>query len=326
MRKLLLALAVSVASADLSSAGAETYPSRPMTMVVPFGPGGATDVLARVIARRISEVMGQQVIVENVVGAGGTTGTLRVAKGRADGYQFLLGTAGTHAYTPTLYKRPPYNSVSDFAPVAIIAEVPTILVLRQDLPTDNFQQFVAYTKANQSKMQFGSAGVGSGTHLACALLNATIGVDVTHVPYRGGPQVFHDLIGGRLDYWCPASTIAIPQIVGRQVKALAVLSKGRSAILPTLASAHEEGLADFDAGTWYGLFLPKGTPTPIIRTLHDATVAAMNSRAVEDQLREVGATLVGVDRRTPEYFVNFIKEETAKWAIPITAAGLNGSM
>lgn len=311
---------------NVSNVSGDNYPSRALTMIVPFGAGGATDVMARVIARRISEVLGQQIVVENVVGAGGTTGALRVAKARPDGYQLLLGTAGTHAYAPTLYKNLPYNSVSDFAPVGLVAEVPTILVVRKNLPLNSFQEFIAYAKVNQAKMQYGSAGVGSGTHLACALLNATLGINVTHVPYRGGSQVFQDLIGGRLDYWCPASTIAIPQISGEQVKALAVLSRERSAILPSVASAHEEGLANFNAGTWYGLFLPKDTPISIIQVLHGATVTAMNSPAVQDQLSKVGATLVSGERRSPEYFINFVREEAAKWASPITAAGLKASI
>lgn len=310
---------------NVSNVSGDNYPSRALTMIVPFGAGGATDVMARVIAR-ISEVLGQQIVVENVVGAGGTTGALRVAKARPDGYQLLLGTAGTHAYAPTLYKNLPYNSVSDFAPVGLVAEVPTILVVRKNLPLNSFQEFIAYAKVNQAKMQYGSAGVGSGTHLACALLNATLGINVTHVPYRGGSQVFQDLIGGRLDYWCPASTIAIPQISGEQVKALAVLSRERSAILPSVASAHEEGLANFNAGTWYGLFLPKDTPISIVQVLHGATVTAMNSPAVQDQLSKVGATLVSGERRSPEYFINFVREEAAKWASPITAAGLKASI
>lgn len=325
MGKLIFSIALA-ALGNIGSATAQIYPSRPLTMVVPFGAGGATDVTARIVARAISEVLGQQVIVENVVGGGGTTGTVRVAKATPDGYHFLLGTAGTHAYSQSIYKRPPYNAVTDFAPVTLIAEVPTILVARKNLPVRNFREFVTYSKASEAKMQYGSAGVGSGTHLACALLNSRIGVNITHIPYRGGTQAFQDLIGGRIDYWCPASTIATPQIEGEQVMALAILSKTRSPALPNLASVHEQGLANFEAGTWYGIFLPKGTPAVIVQKLHDATVAAMDIRTVQEQLRNVGANVVAPERRSPDYFANFVQEEIAKWAIPIKAAGLGGSM
>ena len=182
--RLLAAIAVATIAFG-TSAGAQDFPTRPMTMVIPFAAGGPTDVLGRVIAAHMSEVLGQQVIVENIGGAGGMTGSERVAKATPDGYQFVLGTVGTHAQGQTLYKHPLYNAVTDFTPVILVAEVPIVLITRKDLPVNNFQEFVSYAKANQTHMQFGSAGAGSATHLGCVLVNYRIGIDVTHVPYAG---------------------------------------------------------------------------------------------------------------------------------------------
>src|SRR6516162_3994698 len=212
------------------------------------------------------------VTIENVGGAGGMTGASRVAKAAPDGYSVLLGTTSTLAVNQTFYKHPLYNAVTDFAPVALIAESPIVLIARRDLPANNLQGFIAYAKANQAKMQYGSAGVGSSVHLACAGLNAAIGVNITHVPYRGGASAMQDLMAGRIDYQCPAAELAIPHIQGNSVKAIAVLTKYRSPTLPNLASAHEQGLANFDAGAWFSFVLPKGTPAAIVQKLHNATV------------------------------------------------------
>jgi tripartite-type tricarboxylate transporter receptor subunit TctC len=179
---------------------AQDYPSRPISMVIPFAAGGPTDVLGRVVAARMSEVLHQQVVVENVTGAGGQTGSKRVADAKPDGYSFVIGTVGTHAQSQTLYKKPLYDASTDFTPVALIAQVPIVLIARKDLPVKDFKEFVAYAKANQGKMQFGSAGAGSATHLGCVLLNYLIGVEITHVPYRGTGPAMQDLAAGRIDY------------------------------------------------------------------------------------------------------------------------------
>src|SRR5436309_14865906 len=179
---------------------AQGYPSKPMTMIIPFAAGGPTDVLGRVMAQRMSELLGHQVIVENVGGAGGMTGSKRVADAAPDGYTCVLGTVGTHAQSQTMYKKPLYHAATDFAPVARIAEVPIVLITRKDLPVNNLQQFISYAKANQTKMQYGSAGAGSATHLGCVLLNYLIRVDIPHIPYRGTGPAMQDLQGGRLDY------------------------------------------------------------------------------------------------------------------------------
>jgi tripartite-type tricarboxylate transporter receptor subunit TctC len=183
-----------------SQANAQKFPDRLMTMIIPFAAGGPTDILGRVVAGRMSELLGQQVVVENVTGAGGMTGSARVAKAAPDGYQFVLGTVGSAAQGQTLYKHPLYNTVTDFTPVILIAEVPLVLITRKDLPVSNFKEFVAYAREHQAEMQFGSAGAGSATHLGCVLMNYLIGLKITHVPYRGTGPAMQDLQGGRIDF------------------------------------------------------------------------------------------------------------------------------
>jgi len=306
----------------VAPAAAQDWPSRPVTMVVPFAAGGPMDTVGRILGGRLGEVLGQQVVVENVGGAGGMTGAARVAKATPDGYQFVLGNIGTHAHSQTLYKNPLYNAAADFSPVVLIAELPQVLIARKDLPARNLQDFIAYARQHQAKMQYGSGGAGSATHIACVLLNAAIGINVTHVPYRGGGPALQDLVAGRIDYQCLDAPIAVPQIEAGAVKAIAVLTRERSAVLPTLASAHEQGLTDFAAANWCAIFLPERTPAPIVGKLHDAMVATMETPAVRTRMTEIGADLVAPERRSPDYLAGFVRGEIAKWAAPIRASGV----
>jgi tripartite-type tricarboxylate transporter receptor subunit TctC len=301
---------------------AETWPIRPPTMVVPFAAGGPMDAVARILQSALSDALQQQVIVENVGGAGGMLGTARVAKSAPDGYQFVLGNLGTHAVSQTLYKTPLYNSITDFTPVVLIADLSLVMVARKDLPANNLQEFIVYAKANQKTMQFASGGAGSATHLGCALINARIGVDVTHVPYRGGAPAMQDLIAQRVDYLCIDTPIAIPQIASGAIKPIAILTHGRSPSLPNLASAHEQGLTDFEASNWSAFFLPKGTPAAIVQKLRDATVAALNNPTVQKRFKENGIDLVADERRSSTYLAQFVTGEIAKWARPIKSSGL----
>lgn len=320
MNRLLAVLAAFVAMTAF--AFAQNWPVRPLNMVVAFPAGGSDDILGRILAPHLSEFLGQQVIVENAGGGGGITGTSRVARAAPDGYEFMLGTSATHALSQTLHKNPPYDATNDFAPVALIAEQPFVLIARKDLPSNDLKQFIAYAKANEAKIQYGSAGAGSATHLVCALFNAVAGIKAKHIPYNGGAPAMQDLIAGRIDYFCPVVTIAIPQVENQRVKAVAIFTKGRAPILPNLASAQEQGLADFAANTWFAIFLPKGAPTPIIRKLHDATVAAMETPTVQARLKEIGANVVTPERRTPDYLKNFLNSEIEKWKVAIKAADL----
>ena len=322
VRKLFAAFAAALSFAFTLPAHAQKFPDRPMTMIIPFAAGGPTDVLGRVIAGRMSEVLGQNVVVENVGGAGGMTGSARVANAPPDGYMFVLGTVGTHAQGQTLYKQPLYNAATDFTPVILIAEVPLVLETRKDLPVQDFKEFVAYAKANQTKMQFGSAGAGSATHLGCVLLNYTIGVTITHVPYRGTGPALQDLEGGRIDYMCDVITTAKPPIDGGQVKGIATLDDKRSPALPNLPTAAEQG-ATVVAYTWNAIFLPKNTPAPIVKTLNDAALAAMHTPAVRDRLTGLGAEIVPDNQATPQYLGGFVASEIKKWEGPIKASGVS---
>jgi tripartite-type tricarboxylate transporter receptor subunit TctC len=251
------------------------------------------------------------------------TGVARVAKAAPDGYQFVLGGTGTFAANQTLYKNPLYNAANDFAPVALLAEQPVVLVARKDLPAANLPEFIAYARANQANMQYGSPGAGSTSHLACVLLNAAVGINVAHIPYRGGAPAFQDLIAGRIDYVCPFSSAAIPQIESKAVKPIAVLSKQRLPILPNLASTHEQGLANFEVYQWLALFLPKGTPAAIVQKLHDAAVRTIETPFVQERLKALGTTLAAPERRSPEYLQSFVASEIEKWADPIRSAGIS---
>jgi tripartite-type tricarboxylate transporter receptor subunit TctC len=307
--------------AATSTAAPQDWPTRPMTMVVPFAAGGPMDTIGRILALRLSEVLRQQVVVENVGGAGGMTGAARVAKAAPDGYQFVLGNLGTHAASQTFYKNPLYNAAADFSPVGLIAEVPFVLVTRKDLPAANLPEFAAHAKANQANMQYGSGGSGSATHLACVLLNTALGIAVTHVPYRGGGPAMQDLIAGRIDYQCLDTSLAIPQIESGAIKGIAILSRERSPVLPSLASVHEQGIRDFDATNWSALFLPKGAPGAVVQRLHQAMTATIETPGVQERLKELGGTVVAAGRRSPDYLQTFVAAEVAKWAAPIKASG-----
>lgn len=291
-------------------------------MVAPGTPGSPSDVLARLLAPRLSELLGQPVLVENIGGAGGMTGAARVARAAPDFHQFMLGNAGTHAQNQTLYKHPLYNAATDFAPVTLIATGAYVLIARKDLPPNNLPEFIQYARANQATMQYGSSGAGSGVHLACVLLNAAVGIEVTHVPYRGSPAAIQDLLGGRIDYVCTVDATALAHIESGSVKAIAVLTKDGSPILPNVASAHAQGLADFGVDAWWAFFLPKGAPAAVIEKLHDATVATMNTPSVQQRLKDIGANLVAPDRRSPEYLKKFVESEIEKWAGPVRASGV----
>jgi tripartite-type tricarboxylate transporter receptor subunit TctC len=322
MRKVLFACLTAACVFGGSPAHTQAWPTRALTMVNPFAPGGPNDVPARLFAQRMGEILGQSVIVENVGGAGGMNGADRVAKAQPDGYTFLLGTVGTQAQNQTLYKKPAYDSTKDFRSVGLILEAPLVLVVRKDLPVRSMQEFVAYAKANADKMQFASAGTGSAIHLGCALMNSVTGLNVTHIPYRGSNPAMQDLASGRVDYLCDIVTTAKPQIDGGTVKAIAVLDDTRSAALPDVPTAKEQGF-DVKAYTWNAFFLPKGTPDAIAGKLNQAMVESMKTQTVREKLDAVGLKLVAEERATPAYLDGFVQSEIAKWAVLIKASGIS---
>jgi tripartite-type tricarboxylate transporter receptor subunit TctC len=303
-------------------ARAQDWPTRPLTMVVPFAAGGPVDVLGRILAQHLAQVLGKQIIIDNVPGGGGMVGSLRVSQAAPDGHQFVLGSIGTHALNQTLSKRPLYNAATDFAHVALIADVGLVLLTRKELPTDNLREFIAYAKINHAKMQFASGGAGTSSHIGCVLLNQTIGVDTTHIPYRGGGPAQADLIAGRVDYLCNIASTVGQALETKQVKALAALTLERSPILPDLPTAHEQGLSGFEAYTWNAVFFPKGTPAPLVNKLNDAIRQVMDTPAFRERLHGLGLIVVAPERRSPEYLQQFIVREIDKWAAPIKASGV----
>src|SRR4051794_31077107 len=292
---------------------AQDWPARAITLVVPFAPGGGIDISARMQALQMSELLGQPIVVENVGAAAGTTGSLRVARAAPDGYTFLIGNSGTHAYSQSLYKKPPYNAVTDFEPIGLVSESPRILIARKDLPVNNLQEFIAHVRANQNTMQFGSAGVGSGTHLPCVLLNTAMGVNVTHVPYRGAAPVMQDLIGGRIDYMCDTIQTGAQQAKEKTVKGIAVLAPKRVPIIPDLATSGEQGLPGVEASVWNAFFFPKGTPDPIVRKLNNVMSTMLDNQALRGRLEDLGLEIVPPERRSPEYLAKFLPQEIEHW-------------
>ena len=316
--KLVAAAAAVLALA--APADAQDYPNRPITMVIPFAAGGPTDVLGRVVAARMSEILGQQVVVENIGGAGGMTGANRVKTAAPDGYQILLGTVGTQAQVQNLSKKPLYDAAKDFQPVALLGEVPLVLIVKKDLPVKDIKEFVEYAKKNEKTMTFASSGVGAAVHLGTVLLNSAIGVNITHVPYRGSAPAMQDLQGGRVDYMTEIVSTAFPQIQGNAVKAIAALAPQRIKNLPDVPTAREGGV-NVDAYTWNAIFLPNGTPDAIAKKLNAAAIEAMKSPQVKEKLEPLGVTIVTEDRMTPAYLGQFVKDEIAKWGKAIKESG-----
>ena len=304
-----------------AGANAQDWPARTLTMIVPFAAGGPVDTLGRILAPYLGEILGRQIVIENVSGAGGMAGSLRVAQAAPDGYTFVLGSMGTHAINQTLYKKPLYNAATDFAPVVLIADAALVLITRKDLPASNLAEFMTYTKANHGKMQFSSGGAGTSTHIGCVLLNQIMGVEVTHIPYRGAGPAMVDLTAGRLDYMCNIASTAVPVIDNKSVNAIATLSRERIAALPDLPTAHEQGLKDFDAYTWNAVFLPKETPATVVKKLNEAISAVMDMPAFRTRLAGAGLIVVAPERRSPAYLQKFVVSEIDKWAGPIRASG-----
>ncbi len=321
MKRAIVAAAFASVLALTGSAGAQNFPTHPVTIVIPFAAGGPQDTIGRIIGQRMGELLGQTVVIENIGGAGGMTGSKRVADATPDGYTMILGSVGTHAQNQTLYKHPLYNVVTDFTPVAYLAETPIALITRPDLPPNNFKEFIAYAKANQAKMQYGSAGAGSATHLGCVVLESAMGTKIVHVPYKGTGPAMQDLIGGRIDFLCEIIATAKPQIDGGKVKGIAIMTKARSPVLPNLPTTGEQGL-DVQAYTWSSLFLPKGAPADIVKKLNAAAVGAIETPSVQERLQKLGATVAKKDQQSPQWLGDFVKSEVKKWEAPIKASGV----
>jgi tripartite-type tricarboxylate transporter receptor subunit TctC len=302
-------------------ANAQDWPTRAITLVVPFAAGGPVDTIGRIMAARLSELLGQQVIIENVGGAGGMTGAARVAKAAPDGYTLLLSGSATLALNQVLYRKPLYNALTDFEHAALFSDSARVLIVRKDLPADTLPEFVAYAKANQSKLQYGSAGGGSGTHVCAVLLDAAMGTRITHVPYRGAGPAMQDLIGGRIDFIAEQISTALPQVRGGTVKPIVTLGLDRAPGLEQLPTAQEMGLTGLDCGSWASFSFPKGTPETIVRRFAKASNDAVETPAVRERFASLGVTIPAPERRTPEYLTKFVAAEIERWAGPIKASG-----
>jgi tripartite-type tricarboxylate transporter receptor subunit TctC len=316
-----LGLAVALAGmlASLAApAQAEDWPTRPISLVVPFGAGSGTDLVARNIAPAIGEQLGQPIVVQNAGGAGGLIGVSRVAKAAPDGYELVVGSLDTFAQSPSLRKQPPYDPVRDFVPAGLAVEQPLILIARKDLPVSSMREFADYVKANGSRMQFGSAGVGTANHLVCNQLSRSIGADVTHISYRGSAEAMTDMLAGHLDFYCILAISAVPFIKAGTLKPIAVLTRERSPILPDLPTAKEQGFDLGDFYYWMGLFFPKGTPAPIVTKFNAALNTALDRPDLQARLRQAATTVVPPERRSPDYLASEIKT----WGEAIRASGI----
>lgn len=323
MTKTRLALGALMLAATTVAAAAQDWPTRPITLIVPFAPGGGVDSSARLQAAAIGDLLGQTIVIENVGAAAGTVGSGRVAKAAPDGYTFLIGNSGTQVYSQSLYKKKPYDTMADFEPIAIVTESPRLLVARKGLPVNNLQELIAYMKANQAKMQYGSAGVGSGTHLPCALLNYTLGVDITMVPYRGENPSLQDVIADRIDYMCTTIQSGAVQAKQGTVKGIATMAPRRAAIISELATTGEQGLAGVEATVWNGFFFPKGTPKPIVDKMHKAIETMISRPEIKQKMEALGLEILPPDQRTPEYMRTFLPQDIERWGKVIKAAGIS---
>jgi tripartite-type tricarboxylate transporter receptor subunit TctC len=320
MRALFAALLLIASSVG---APAQDWPTRPVTMIVPYAAGGPVDTVGRIMAQGLSEALGQQVIVENVAGAGGMTGANRAAKAAPDGYTFLLGGSATMTLVPAINgKKTLYNPLADFEHVIQFADSARILITRKDLPANTLKEFAAYARANQDKMQFGSAGAGSGLHVCALLLDLAMGTKITHVPYRGSALALQDLLAGRIDYLCDQISTAVQQIRAGSVKPIATMGLSRAAALPDLPTATEQGF-DLDCASLSAFSYPKGTPAAIVARLADATNKAVALAFVRERLEAVGVAIEPPERRAPGYYARNLPRELEKAIEVVKAGGLS---
>ena len=296
-----------------AQAQAQTYPTRSITMIVPFAAGGPTDVISRIVTGHMAQTLGQSIIIENVVGAGGTTATTRAARAANDGYTLITGHMGTHAAAVPLYPNLAYHPEKDFEPVALLAGTPILILARKEFPPKDLKEFIAYVKANETKVNAAHAGVGSVSHVSCQLLNSILDIKPTGVPFNGTGPAMNALVGGQVDYMCDQIVNAVPQINGGTIKAYAVATLERNPSLPDVPTTKEAGLPAFQAQAWNAIFAPKGTPAAVVARLNEAVGKALNDDAVRKRLLELGSVIPGPADRTPEALAALVKSEIAKW-------------
>ena len=300
----------------------DQYPTHPISMIVPFAAGGPTDILGRVVAQAIGPMLGQQIIVEDVTGAGGTIGAAKAARAAPDGYTMVMGNLGTHAASLGIYKSLAYDPRKDFEPVILVASTPMVLVTRKTLSVHTLSDVVAWAKANKGKATMGSAGVGSISHLTLLLFNHLTGADITHVPYRGLSEATNDLLGGQIDTLFDQVVTATPHILNGSENAIVVTIPTRAAAIPNVQSANEAGSPDLQTVAWSALFMPKDTPKPIIARINSAVQKMMQDAAIAKRLAEIGADIPAPDQRSPEALGRLVNAEVDKWVPLIKSAGI----
>jgi tripartite-type tricarboxylate transporter receptor subunit TctC len=282
-------------------------------MIVPFAAGGPTDVISRIVTGHMAQTLGQSIIIENGVGAGGTTATARAARATNDGYTLITGHMGTHAASVPLYPKLAYHPEKDFEPVSLLAGTPILILARKDFPPKDLKEFIAYVKANTEKLNAAHAGVGSVSHVSCELLNSVLGIKPTGVPFNGTGPAMNALVGGQVDYMCDQIVNAVPQINGGTIKAYAIATAERNPSLPDLPTTAEAGLPAFQAQAWNAIFAPKGTPAPVIAKLNAAASRALDDEGVRKRLLDLGSVIPKPAERTPEALAALVKSEIAKW-------------
>lgn len=321
-RNALVALACAAFAAAPLAAAAQAYPSKPITMVVPFAAGGPTDALARVLGQKMSEVLSQQIVIENVGGAGGTIGVAKVMRAAPDGYTLLFTHMGTMAVNIALYKSLPYDSIKDFEPIGLGGTNPMVLVVKKGLPAKNFAEFMAYVKANQKNVQYGMAGIGSASHLGGLMLNSLMKVEVLEIPYKGTGPALNDLVSGQFDYMVDQAVNVLSQIQGGNIRALGVSTAKRLPQLPDVPPISESGLPGYEVTIWNGFFAPKGTPAEIVAKVNQALVATLADEAIRKRLTELAVDLPSAAEATPAALRDQLKASIDKWVPAVRAAGV----
>ena len=303
----------------IGAANSQAYPSRPLRAIVPIAPGGGTDTTGRLVLTRLGEVLGQQIVVDNRAGGGGTIGASLAAKALPDGYTFLFGSISTHAVNPAMYKNLPYDHIRDFAPVALVGKVPNVLVVHPSLPVKSVSDLVSYAKANPGKVNYGSAGIGSPPHLSMELLKSIAGINVVHIPYKGAGPALSELLGGQTQVMCTSLAGQLPYIKAGRVRALAVTTSKRNQQVPDVPTMIEAGIPGYEVTIWYAVFLPAGAPKAIIARLNSELVTLLNSSEMKERMAQIG---VDAAPSTPQELAAFVKAETAKYTKVAQDAGI----
>lgn len=322
-RKLALTAAAAVGTA--TAALAQAYPSKPVTLIVPFAAGGPTDVIARIVGEHMAKTLNTTIVIENVAGAGGTTGITRAAGAAADGYTIMMGHMGTHGAAPALYPNLKYDPTKSFTPLGLVAGTPIVIVTKKDFPAKDLKEFIAYVKANGDKTNEAHAGVGSVSHTTCTLLQSVAGIKSNRVPYRGTGPALNDLVAGQVDYGCDQIVNLVSQINGGAIKALAIATDARSPALPNVPTTTEAGLPAFKVSAWNALFAPKDLPKDVADKLAAALDKALDDENTKKRLLDLGSVLPDKTGRTPAALQKLVESEVARWTPVLKAAGVSAN-